>query len=189
MDIQNMIINVKEKYRLQQHPTEWEHFLEYVKELQPKVIVEIGIASGASTLCLSHFTDCIIAIDCCVPKNQNVFNDIRKNCECHFVVEDTNQGKCITKLMHFLGDRKIDLLFIDGEHTYRGAKRDFNKFTKLLAPNGIVALHDIVNSYYHRKQGCKVYKFWDEIKNKYESHEYSVTDWGGIGVIKNFNPL
>ena len=183
MDIQNMVKQVMGKYKLQQHPIEWIQFLEYVEKLQPKVILEIGIASGASTLCLSHFTDCIIGVDCCVPKKQKVYKEIRRNCEFHFVQHDTNYQKCISAVEKFLDARQIDLLFIDGEHSYRGAKRDFNKFTKFLKPNGVVALHDIANSAYHRGMGCKVYRFWDELKNKYESTEISVTDWGGIGII------
>ena len=36
----------------------------------------------------------------------------------------------------------IDLLFIDGDHTYEGVKRDWQLFTPHLAPFGIVVFHD-----------------------------------------------
>ena len=82
----------------------------------------------------------------------------------------------------------MDLLLIDGEHTYRGAKRDFNRFSQFVAPGGTIALHDIVDSKYHRKLKCKVFKFWDEIKNNNQSFEIIKTNWGGIGVVTNFKP-
>ena len=42
-------------------------------------------------------------------------------------------------------DRKIRLLWIDGDHTYAGAKRDFALFTPQLAEGAIVAFHDVLH--------------------------------------------
>jgi predicted O-methyltransferase YrrM len=39
-------------------------------------------------------------------------------------------------------DRKIRLLWIDGDHSYEGAKSDFDLFSPFLADGAIVALHD-----------------------------------------------
>ena len=36
-----------------------------------------------------------------------------------------------------------DLIFIDGDHSYRGARLDFYNSLKLLAPNGTIIIHDI----------------------------------------------
>ena len=44
-------------------------------------------------------------------------------------------------------ERKLRLLFIDGDHTYPGAKADFDLFAPHLADGGIVALHDTINAY------------------------------------------
>ena len=41
--------------------------------------------------------------------------------------------------------RKIRLLWIDGDHTYRGAKLDFDLFAPFLADGAIVALHDVLH--------------------------------------------
>lgn len=46
-------------------------------------------------------------------------------------------------------NRLIRLLWIDGDHTYRGAKEDFDLFLPHLVPGGIVALHDAL----HRFEG------------------------------------
>lgn len=44
-------------------------------------------------------------------------------------------------------DRPIRLLWIDGEHTYKGAKEDFDMFSPFLASGGVVALHDALHAF------------------------------------------
>ena len=41
-----------------------------------------------------------------------------------------------------LQDIKADILFIDGDHSYEGVKKDFDLYSQLLSPKGIVILHD-----------------------------------------------
>jgi predicted O-methyltransferase YrrM len=43
--------------------------------------------------------------------------------------------------------RPIRLLWIDGDHTYRGAKEDFDLFTAHLVKGGVVAIHDTLNAF------------------------------------------
>jgi predicted O-methyltransferase YrrM len=44
-------------------------------------------------------------------------------------------------------DRPIRLLWIDGDHSYTGAKADFDAFMPHLVPNGFVALHDALHEF------------------------------------------
>lgn len=46
-----------------------------------------------------------------------------------------------------LQDIKIDLLFIDGDHSYEGVKKDFDLYSSILSDNGIIILHDTDNNY------------------------------------------
>ena len=43
--------------------------------------------------------------------------------------------------------RPIRFLWIDGDHTYRGAKDDLDLFARYLAPGAIVALHDVLHMF------------------------------------------
>jgi hypothetical protein len=43
--------------------------------------------------------------------------------------------------------RPIRFLWIDGDHTYRGAKEDIDLFRSYLVPGAIVALHDVLHSF------------------------------------------
>lgn len=43
--------------------------------------------------------------------------------------------------------RPIRFLWIDGDHTYRGAKEDIDLFRRHLVPGAIVALHDVLHTF------------------------------------------
>ena len=44
-------------------------------------------------------------------------------------------------------DIKIDVLFIDGDHSYEGVKLDFELYSKLMSPKGIILIHDTDSEY------------------------------------------
>ncbi len=44
-------------------------------------------------------------------------------------------------------DRPLRLLWIDGDHTWAGARTDFDTFARYLVPGGIVAFHDVLHRY------------------------------------------
>jgi len=102
----------------------------------------------------------------------------------HLIREDSHALATLNMVKKALKGRKLDLLFIDGDHTYKGVKRDFEMHNKLASKGGIIAFHDVCP---HLPQtGCEVDKFWCEIKDEYE-HVEIVRDWkqgwAGIGVL------
>jgi hypothetical protein len=44
-------------------------------------------------------------------------------------------------------DIKIDVLFIDGDHSYEGVKLDFDLYSTILSDKGIIIIHDTDESY------------------------------------------
>ena len=64
-----------------------------------------------------------------------------------------------------LGDRPLDFLFIDGDHSYEGVKRDFGYYSRFVRSGGFVAFHDIVA----RPQfpDIEVPRFWGELKSSF----------------------
>ena len=42
-------------------------------------------------------------------------------------------------------NRPLRFLWIDGDHTYKGAQTDFNNFVQHLRPGAVVALHDVLH--------------------------------------------
>ena len=77
----------------------------------------------------------------------------------------------------------LDFLFIDGDHTYEGVKRDFEMYSPLVRKGGLIAFHDICG---HHIGVSEVDRYWAEIKNRYRHTEF-VEDpkqkWAGIGLL------
>ena len=44
-------------------------------------------------------------------------------------------------------DIKIDFLFIDGDHSYEGVKKDFELYSTLLTDKGVIVIHDTDSNY------------------------------------------
>ena len=44
-------------------------------------------------------------------------------------------------------DIKIDFLFIDGDHSYEGVKKDFELYSTILSEKGVIMLHDTDGEY------------------------------------------
>jgi hypothetical protein len=44
-------------------------------------------------------------------------------------------------------NKMIRLLWIDGDHTFKGTLSDFDRFKRFLSPGAIVAFHDVLHAY------------------------------------------
>lgn len=72
----------------------------------------------------------------------------------------------------------FDLVFIDGDHSYNGVRRDFETYMPFVARGGIVAFHDTWPNYDRHEPG--VVRWCDELRHRYFSTEW--TDPDGVGI-------
>jgi len=52
-------------------------------------------------------------------------------------------------------NRRIDLLFIDGDHSLEGVRADFELFRPWMSPDGLVIFHDTSWNYYTAPAGAQ----------------------------------
>ena len=87
-------------------------------------------------------------------------------------------------LVKLMNGKKADLLFIDGDHTYKVVKKDWEMYSPLVKKGGLVIFHDIVLHLQYPL--CEVERFWKQLKKKRQVLEYidqNDMSWGGIGVV------
>jgi predicted O-methyltransferase YrrM len=106
----------------------------------------------------------------------------------HLIRADSHDSETRQRLVEVLGNRKIDVLFIDGDHTFDGVRRDFETFSPLVQGGGLIAFHDIVP---HDDPTCGVDRLWRDLVGIHSHREFidrspvraEARRWGGIGVL------
>ncbi len=161
-----------------------------VEAIQPKLLVELGSYQGLSyfTFCQSikdHDIDALCyAVDSWVGDkhtqayDEKIYKDFFKYNRTHFSGFSYVMRMMFDEALSHFTDESIDLLHIDGCHTYDAVLHDFNNWYPKVRPGGIILFHDITA----RMDDFGVYKFWEEYSPQYESFNFN--HGFGLGVIQ-----
>ena len=107
--------------------------------------VEIGAYAGASAILMLHNKNVkVISIDIGHPINkqkviENInifFNDERFE----YIQGDSKDKKIIDELSKKINE--IDILFIDGDHSFEAVIKDFENYSNLVSKNGFIVFDD-----------------------------------------------
>lgn len=105
----------------------------------------------------------------------------------HSVIGDSHSLETLAAVAQALDGDLLDVLFIDGDHSDEGVRRDFAMYRPLVRPGGVVVFHDIVDTKLTRDVNCRPCLLWNELKKEFPTQvfEFCVhADWGGIGVLR-----
>lgn len=151
--MKNLLLDKVEDFtKLSQSMGEWRIYLEFIEAyfrnrgIRKPMIVEIGTGWGRQKwfyeelLGYSH-----IGID----RDRRLGNPD--------IMGDSRDITTLDKLKERLDGREVNLLYIDGGHTYSAVKGDYEIYSPLV--RNIIVIHDIVL----KKAQNKVGKFWNEL--------------------------
>lgn len=168
----------------QQIESEFARLLEYAKG--KKLIMEIGTAFGGTLKRFSEVLDNraeVISVDLVTlpgyPSEEKLQGWMKDDQTLHIIRQDSRLPETIEKVRSILNGRKLDFLFIDGDHSYEGVKADYENYKQFVA--GWIGFHDIQRT---EKSTYGVTQFWNELSGeKYEFIQHEWQNSFGIGVI------
>lgn len=161
-----------------------------VANYHPRLIVELGVHTGNSLMAFAQgvknvgYEAEVVGVDHWIGDQHagifdsdvydNLVNDL-EFCDLDDIV--TLKRKSFNEALVDFSDGSIDLLHIDGYHTYDAVRHDFETWLPKLSNKAIVLIHDI------RVEGedFGVYRYWDEVKQLYPYFEFNHSY--GLGVL------
>lgn len=166
-----------------QDKAEVQSLLEKLEKRSLKNVLEVGTGFGGMTFLFSKL----------VAKNGKLFtvdsgtNELHRYFLQHLIVGkkllnvslNSHNSKTLEIAENFFQGERIDLLYIDGDHTFSSVLQDYEFYSSLIAKDGLIVFHDIADS------KLDVSKFWSTLplENRTEILGHNFIDKYGTGVL------
>ena len=160
-----------------------------VCELQPQKIVELGSHFGVSFFSFCEAAQAfspdtfVYAVDTWEGDKhaghyeENVYAQVFDYWSCFHRLRSRLIRSTFDDAAQYFEDNSIDLLHIDGLHTYEAVKHDYDLWIQKMKQDSLILFHDINV----RERGFGVWKLWDEIK--LGNQTYEVANGHGLGIL------
>lgn len=172
---------------------EWAYDL--VEKKKPKVIVELGSYLGCSTFafaqaCKDNHIPCEIhAIDSWAGDehggfyNEDIYESFLKAMGAYRYEDIKVHRLMFDQALELFEDKSVDLLHIDGLHTYEAVKEDFEKWLPKVRRGGIILMHDV------KVERFGVKDFWEELEGNADIQSDYNLPYFKLEKIDNINGL
>jgi cephalosporin hydroxylase len=186
-----------EEHGAWQKPDELAVLALVVSKLKPQRVLEIGTHKGGTLWLWSQLaTDDAMIVTVDLDHTTYEQGHLARNGQHILFVEgDSLLSDTQLRVERMFGREPVDLLFIDGAHTYHAVMTDWQAYRPLVRDGGMIVFHDIIPA----DNPSEVHIFWEELKEASEKEWaeqllaiHEVTEiiskdfgrWGGIGVVR-----
>jgi hypothetical protein len=157
---------------------------------RPKLLVELGTHSGASHagfcegVVRNGFDTRCFAVDTWEGDKhvggygEDIYAGLETFNRERYAAFSTLLRKTFDDALGDFADGSIDLLHIDGLHTYEAVKHDFESWQPKLSDRAVVLFHDTSET----RDDFGVWRFWGELSTRYPS--FAFTHFHGLGVLQ-----
>jgi predicted O-methyltransferase YrrM len=134
----------------------------------------------------------LVGVDLRVHNQRLLSRLARPGLAIHLIGGDSREAPVVEAVRRVIPAHGLDVLFIDGDHSYAGVRSDYLNYRNLVRDGGVIAFHDIVPDHaarFGRRTDSwtgDVPLFWSRLKPVLDTCEFVTSrdqDGFGIGVV------
>jgi glycosyltransferase involved in cell wall biosynthesis len=157
--------------------------------LKPRTVVELGVHTGNSYCAFLQAVHTLGLDTRCFGVDHwrgdphaghyddEVYHQLRAYHDPLYGTFSTLLRSSFEEAVQYFSDGSVDLLHIDGFHTYEAVSADFQAWLPKVSSRGIALFHD-TNV---RERGFGIWKFWEELTSRYPHFEF--LHGHGLGIV------